>query len=512
MISGKASSGKPYAGNPHVWSRVKSEHVEQSAGIAFGVRMLLAGLFAVSVPVIGQGANVWYVDANNGNDLWDGKSAVMDVDAGSGPKKTLAAIASCTKAYDTVYAAPGYYSNDAVTVKGRLYRACVTNYASLVATSSAKDTFIVGAATTDVTQGDQYGNGPDAISGVYLYKNSTLQGFTVTGGRTHTNADDSANDVGGGVCGISSAFVKECVISNNACSYRGGGVSGERNGSNVAKGPSVYRCLFAKNVADTSLAHSALNLNAVDNCIFSSSTSGYQAYQCYSMRNCTFVGTGSHIRDSRAWNCLMLHSDGGKNYLTNCFYVGALSTGSTCDTSSRQITADQAALDSGTWIPAKTSIVVDAGNAAYYTNSERLDVYGGQRVYNGKIDVGAVEYDWRGDFGEMLNPKGRADVVSAGENVTTNIVSGILVPAGESVEVDYSLRRDTACHFTAVPAAGGSVDARSGDAVLLPDSAGRYTYRGNAGKNRVSISYSGVGEASVTDFFDDGAGFCLTVK
>ena len=133
-------------------------------------------------------------------------------------------------------------------------------------------------------------------------------------------------------------------------------------------------------------------------------------------------------------------------------------------------------------------------------------------MYNGKIDVGAVEYDWRGDFGERLNPKGRAEVVSAGENVTTNTVAGILVPDGESVEVDYSLRRDTACHFTAVPAAGGSVDARNGDAVLSPDSAGRYTYSGKAGRNRVALSYSGSGDAAVSDFFVDGAGFCLLLK
>ena len=472
-------------------------------------KMAIAVLSAVILSAVCHGANVWYVDANNGNDLWDGTTSTRDEGAGTGPKKTLAAVMSCIKAYDTVYAAPGFYSNGTVTVDGRLYRTCVTNYASLIATSSPQDTFIVGAATTDATQGDAYGNGPGAISGVYLYKNSTLQGFTVTGGRTPSGTV-SAN-CGGGVCGSASAFVKDCVISNNAAGYRGAGVCGVASGSGINKGPSAYRCLFANNGAVDTTGHTVWNLTSMENCIFSSSSSGYQAYQCKSVRNCTFVGSGTHIRTSTAYNCLMLQSDGGQNALTNCFYTGTLLSSSSCDSSSRQITADQAALDEH-WVPAKTSIVVDAGNASYYTNTERQDVYGGQRVYNGKIDVGAVEYDWRGDFGERLNPKGRAEVVSAGENVTTNTVAGILVPDGESVEVDYSLRRDTACHFTAVPAAGGSVDARNGDAVLSPDSAGRYTYSGKAGRNRVSISYSGSGSASVSDFFDDGAGFCMILK
>lgn len=469
---------------------------------------MLAVFLAVITPGIGH-SSTWYVDANNGNDIWDGTTATRDEGADTGPKKTLAAIAACTKANDTIYAAPGYYSNNTVTVDGRLYRVCVTNYASLIATSSPKDTFIVGAETTDATQGDAYGNGPGAISGVYLYKNSTLQGFTVTGGRT---LDDSMNDAGGGVCGIGSAEVKDCIISNNAAAYRGGGVCGVKAGAtSVGKGPSVFRCLFVDNVA-VSYAHSGWNLTAVNDCIFSSSVAQYQLYQCNSIGNCTFVGTGTHVRNSKAANCLMLSRDGGNNNLTNCFYVGALATGSTAYSSSRQITADQAELDEH-WIPAKTSVVVDAGDASYYSNAERKDVYGGQRVYNGKIDVGAVEYDWRGDFGVLLDPvKGRAEVVSAGENVTTNIVSGILVPGGQAVEIDYSPKCNTSCHFTAVPAAGGSVDVRNGDIVLSPDLEGQYTYSGKVGRNRVLISYSGSGEASVFNFFDDGPGLCVIIK
>ena len=471
---------------------------------------MLAVLLAVTAPGIGHGASTWYVDANNGNDLWDGTTATRDEGADTGPKKTLAAITACTKPYDTVYAAPGYYSNNTVTVDGRLYRVCVTNYASLIATSSPKDTFIVGAETADATQGDAYGNGPGAISGVYLYKNSTLQGFTVTGGRTPLGSVEA--NCGGGVCGIASAFVKDCVISNNAAGYRGAGVCGVPASSGINKGPSVYRCLFANNAAANTTGHTVWNLTSIDNCIFSSSSSGYQAYQCKSVRNCTFVGSGTHIRNSTAYNCLMLQNDGAQNVLTNCFYTGTLASNSSCDSASRQITADQAELDEH-WIPAKTSVIVDAGDASYYTNAERNDVYGGQRVYNGKIDVGAVEYDWRGDFGVLLDPvKGRAEVVSAGENVTTNIVSGILVPGGQAVEIDYSPKCNTSCHFTAVPAAGGSVDARNGDIVLSPDLEGQYTYSGKVGRNRVLISYSGSGEASVFNFFDDGPGLCVIIK
>ena len=55
----------------------------------------------------------------------------------------------------------------------------------------------------------------------------------------------------------------------------------------------------------------------------------------------------------------------------------------------------------------------------------------GQRIYNGEIDVGCGEYDFRPTFAGYLG-KG-AGITEMGPNVTTNAVPNIVVPAGESI-------------------------------------------------------------------------------
>ena len=56
---------------------------------------------------------------------------------------------------------------------------------------------------------------------------------------------------------------------------------------------------------------------------------------------------------------------------------------------------------------------------------------GGQRIYNGQIDIGCGEYDFRPDFAVMLGP--RAVISEMGPNVTTNDVPNVVVPEGESI-------------------------------------------------------------------------------
>ena len=73
------------------------------------------------------------------------------------------------------------------------------------------------------------------------------------------------------------------------------------------------------------------------------------------------------------------------------------------DRRSSSIAQDEALVDE--WgEPAKGSPFVDAGIvAAGYAGA--LDAAGSQRVYNGTIDIGAYEYDWRDDFRITLTRK-----------------------------------------------------------------------------------------------------------
>jgi len=94
--------------------------------------------------------------------------------------------------------------------------------------------------------------------------------------------------------------------------------------------------------------------------------------------------------------------------------------------------------------PKAASVLIDAGVNDYYdthfpTQFEQFknrDVADGQRIYNGKIDIGCDEYDFRGDFARMLGS--RAVIEAMGPNVTTNAARNVVVPEGESVAVSVT--------------------------------------------------------------------------
>ena len=59
-------------------------------------------------------------------------------------------------------------------------------------------------------------------------------------------------------------------------------------------------------------------------------------------------------------------------------------------------------------MPLKGSIAVDGGDRMWYDAAAGdKDVRGGQCVYNGAIDVGAFEYDWRPDYTAQLTESRR---------------------------------------------------------------------------------------------------------
>ena len=108
-------------------------------------------------------------------------------------------------------------------------------------------------------------------------------------------------------------------------------------------------------------------------------------------------------------------------------------------------------------------MLVDAGNKDYYdeffpeefVQFKNLDFAGGQRIYNGQIDIGCGEYDFRPDFASLLGP--RAVISEMGPNVTTNAASDIVVPEGESIAmsvVPLSADRNTQYKFVYTPDGG----------------------------------------------------------
>ena len=143
-------------------------------------------------------ATDYYVDANNGNDDWDGTSATRG--AGDvGPKKTLVGAMAITGlgSGDVVYAAEGYYTNGVAEVGTARYRVSVPARVHLVASGRASETFIVGEeAPAEAADRDAYGNGTGSMRCVQLNSGARLIGFTVTGGRTPAGSSGGGRDSG----------------------------------------------------------------------------------------------------------------------------------------------------------------------------------------------------------------------------------------------------------------------------------------------------------------------------
>ena len=119
--------------------------------------------------------------------------------------------------------------------------------------------------------------------------------------------------------------------------------------------------------------------------------------------------------------------------MTNCVFTSG--TVSAAMVNTRKLTAAQIAIDADYRPDRATSALVDQGTAD--ADFGETDVYGGQRVYNGTVDIGAVEADWRGQYAADISGKGAFDVTAATPDVveTAGVVQ---LPAGASLDAAWS--------------------------------------------------------------------------
>lgn len=171
-------------------------------------------------------SNTYYVDAEHGNDAWDGTTdyAHRDENLGKGPKRSLQAAHDCAEegsdsaGYPIVLASPGVYDEGVTNIyssgtsdlcKRRLH---VSKRISFIATEGADRTFVVGAP--DPENG---ACGTNAVGGIYASGSGFkfLQGFTITGCYS-PSTQSKANQYGAAFCSENvEAYLLDCVISNN---------------------------------------------------------------------------------------------------------------------------------------------------------------------------------------------------------------------------------------------------------------------------------------------------------
>ena len=85
--------------------------------------------------------------------------------------------------------------------------------------------------------------------------------------------------------------------------------------------------------------------------------------------------------------------------------------------------------------PMLSSVAVDSADSGYRSGDmPDADLLGGQRIYNGKMDIGALEADWRAAYAATIAPSdSRFAVRSADPSVTLSGNGTISIPDGASV-------------------------------------------------------------------------------
>jgi len=389
----------------------------------------------VALTAVGYSTD-WYVDCEKGEDSAD-RTGISSNTAW----KTLAyASAKVTTSGHRLLALPGHYRTGTVqaTTGNKaphvLSRVNVRSGVTLEALRGPNVTFIHGEAATADNGADDWGRGTNAVRCATV--SGTLRGFTLLDGRTRgTDGGQSAYDPNYRGAAVYGGTVEDCVISNCYawCSTAGQSATFVRCriydcwGTEYAGG---WNCYYDNTIVD----------RLHDTC----PNQWGSMFQPYRVRNC-MIGRAYYPSGSEAYvigevnantrifaNNVVLGSFGYTKYdkATNCVFVGYVN-GMVVTETCWKSTEAALKLDDD-FKPAKDSPLVDAGHGGYAKDGES-DVYGGQRIYNGTIDVGAVEYDWRGEYAKDIAKKGAFDVTAATTNVVESAANTVVISNGQSL-------------------------------------------------------------------------------
>ncbi len=397
----------------------------------------------------------WYVSDTDGDDANAGSSVA--------PKKTLKGALQHAVAGDTVHVAAGTYASETMTQAKRFgnvvskagdfahaARAVVPAGVSVIG-AGAEKTFIVGANDSSAEEANK-GCGPAAVRCVALAKGARLSGFTLTGGRTDVGTADVNNDDdfhGGGVLAECSnteselAVVTDCVISNCVARRGGGGFYGVYNrvrfldnsiiqGGNgpAARGNGGVTCRLVNCLIDRNEGWATVYDAAALNCTF-----GADNAQGGVTAGMSILANARSVN-----NCLVLGAKtagGSALAFTNCVFSAATAAylqkqqDVTVDASC--VATTELSVDANLSPVIGANAAVDAADAGLYDAAKwgDKDVYGNPRVMNGgRLDVGAVEADWRPVYTEKI---GKRFVVTAVDPAVELVDDGVKIPTGASL-------------------------------------------------------------------------------
>ncbi|MBR2839452.1 MAG: hypothetical protein IKE55_11745 [Kiritimatiellae bacterium] len=423
----------------------------------------------------------WYVNANV-----DADKGVVGDDANDGftpetPKRTLEKIMEVDlDAGDVVHAAPGVYDQGSMTAKYAVFgdngdsitpvRVCVDGGIALVGDEGAEKTVIKGEWAPTSNEIPYGGGSPMRCANVAA--GGRIVGFTLTGGSTPyaSNSGESVQYNGGGVlapwAGRTSSgvpLVQDCIISNNWAG-RGGG----------AMGGVFKNCMFVNNYSKED--GNANYRSQMENCLISmnhgKSDSACVVRFPYGMANVTMAednitdSTGQPTKyfiydydtyKSGIYNSIVMGGSGNSSRMaaTNCLFVSGITHASEGLWGSCEKVTTEALKFDASCRPAVDSPAVDAGANAFVLSP--TDLAGGQRIYNGTVDIGCYEYDWRGDYAAAIG--GGVKVERASEGVTL-LAGAVHVPDGGIVAGSWPAPRARARYTIPLSASDGTLAGR----------------------------------------------------
>ena len=493
-----------------------------SGGSAVTVLAGAAYKDAVDLAVSAVFSTNWYVNAAMPDDSGDGFTP-------STAKKTLRAVMTDTAVAsgDTVHAAPGRYDSGEMPSPGfdgtTSNRVAIAEGVTLTADEGPAVTVIAGASAPQPYNNDSHGRGVAAVRSVYMAKYSRLIGFTVTEGKSdNSNTGDNLYSSGGGIYVAAAGgaedtvgYVENCTIHGNA-GYRGGG----------AYGGKFVNCRFYNNVSQGAQGEDC-RIAYLYGCTFGASFGGRNVMAPKRVVNCTFgPGTCQYGGTVSYKGCLFLSVTAKENVvssgssLEDCAYVTGGTLASMIEDGSvstqRCIAAAGAAelkVDAD-FVPLDGSALIDRGPEASDMNDfGGVDNRGGQRVYNGRIDIGANEYDHRRVYARKLGCV-QADITFVSPQVVDR-GDYLSIPGGAGMVVDW----------TELSASSGKVAMRAsvdGDGIFavgaegetlleLAAADGEYSGRYSLGGARQTFEFKGEGEARLVSLYR-GAGFRIIIR
>jgi hypothetical protein len=370
--------------------------------------------------------------------------------------------------------------------------------------NGADETFI-GGEIAAVPVESARGCGEGAVRCVYLESGAVLSGFTLTNGYTYCTSKNSGSNGGG----VSGGTVEDCII-RNCTAVRGGGVH-----NSVCR-----RCRFIDNSA--AYIGVAANASTLANCFFNGNTNGsYTTLNCTTIRNCTFlpdnstavwISTAANYTPSNICNSVVLCYGAVTNVFTRCLVAKEGQTSSKwLDEDSVMMNIADMGLDEEGRPVSRASAAVDMGcNDDYaFVNAGDCDMDGNQRIYNGIIDAGCWEYDWRRDFAGRLGSQTSLAVTSASPSVTTNAIGGLRL-SGDGCALNVRWTDAGACTkryvFTAGVTGTGTLSVYRDGAVepwtvlVADDGQTGLMFDSAAAENRLSFVFSGEGSAELSSF------------